>query len=312
MIRTIIPAPERICVYDDRTTGETYDLLKSLNNLSLAEGKLVTLDLSKVQYITAAASLLLFATINTCQLMTGNPNAIKCIFPRSDLNSEGHKYIVKTGLGRALHSGSLEKLEDLLQSKIYYQSGLNPIELLIVTLSIFEQSLTPVQSELLISGIGEAMLNVTHHAYKKKGSKTEIDPVKKDIVDSMGERWWQCAWADPESHSWTFIICDIGLGVSQTYKRELPNFGGALSEIEALKEAFSQGNSRFIGSGRGNGSEDMKRPIEVGAKEELLIYSSGYKYVYNSNMTQAVVMPLGRYFHGTLVQWTLFSDKGGS
>lgn len=211
-----------------------------------------------------------------------------------------------------MHSGSVEKLEDLLKSKIYYQSGLNPVELLVVTLSIFDQSLTPVQAQLLISGIGEAMLNVTHHAYKKKGSKKEIDPIKKDIVESIGERWWQCAWFDSESQSWTFIICDIGLGVSQTYKRELSSIGNPLSEVDALKEAFSQGNSRFIGSGRGNGSEDMKRPIEVGAKEELLIYSSGYKYVYNSNMAQAVVTPLGQYFHGTLVQWTLFSDIGGS
>lgn len=312
MIRTIVAAPPEICIYADTTTSSTYELIRKINDLCLNDGKLVTLDLSKVRYITAAASLLLFATVNTCQLMSGNPNAVKCIFPRSDLNPDGHKYIVKTGLGRALHSGSLEKLQDLIKSKIYYQSGIDPVTLLVATFSLFEHSLDAQQAQLLISGIGEAILNVTHHAYKKKGCKSEIDPKKQDIVDAIGERWWQCAWYDAERQSWTFIIFDIGLGVAQTYKRELSSIGNSLSEVEALKEAFSQGNSRFIGSGRGNGSEDMKRPIEVGAKEELLIYSSGYKYLYNSSMSQAVVTPLGQYFHGTLVQWTLYSEIGGS
>lgn len=276
------------------------------------QNALVTIDLSEVIHITAAASVILFATVNTCQLMSGNPYKIKCIFPKNNLNIQGHTYIVKTGLAKALLAGSKDKLQDLLKSENFYQSGTNPIELLIFTMKRFGQSFTEMQFELLSTGIGEAMLNVGHHAYKKQGSKTEIDPIKQDIVESIGERWWQCAWFDDTKESWTFIICDFGLGVAQTYKRELTTVGNNLSPEEALIEAFSEGNSRFIGSGRGNGSEDMKNSVQSSAKEELLIYSSGYKYIYTSNMSQGLVQPLGYYFHGTLVQWTVYAEsKGG-
>lgn len=186
------------------------------------------------------------------------------------------------------------------------------MDLLLFTMKRFGQSFTEMQFDLLSTGIGEAMLNVGHHAYKKQGSRTEIDPVKQDIVEGIGERWWQCAWFDSCKKAWTFIICDLGLGVAQTYKRELSTVGNNLPPDEALREAFSEGNSRFIGSGRGNGSEDMKNSVQNDAKEELLIYSSGYKYIYSSGNSSGMVQALGYYFHGTLIQWTVYAeDKGG-
>ncbi|MBT0024040.1 hypothetical protein WKI32_11570 [Vibrio alginolyticus] len=240
--------------------------------------------------------------------MSGNPNTVKCIFPKADRNPVGHRYIVKTGLSKALLAGSFDKIEALNESQNYYQTGVDPLKLLMVTLDLFNKNLPSQQTDILISGIGEAMLNVIHHAYKKSGSNTEIDPVKIDIVDSLGERWWQCAWYDESEESWTFIICDIGLGIAQTYLRDMSVIGSALPLQKALSEALTGGNSRFIGSGRGNGSEDMKRPVDDSAKEELLIYSSGYKYQYNSSFRQGQVVPLGLFFHGTLVQWTLCAD----
>lgn len=308
MIRTIIVAPSTLCIYSPNTTKQTYELLQRINQSWFQRGTHITLDLSKVEYITAAASVLLFATINTCQLMSGNPNTVKCIFPKADRNPVGHRYIVKTGLSKALLAGSFEKIQALQESQNYYQTGVDPLKLLIVTLEIFNKNLPSEQIDILISGIGEAMLNVIHHAYKKAGSETEIDPVKLDIVESVGERWWQCAWYDESENSWTFIICDIGLGVAQTYLREMSIVGSQLPMETALQEALTGGNSRFIGSGRGNGSEDIKRPVDARAKEELLIYSSGYKYQYNSNTPQGQVLPIGLFFHGTLVQWTLCAD----
>lgn len=309
MIRVILQAPKTICIYRPETTSSTYAFLKDINRIVLRDGNWLTIDLSKVEKITAAASVLLFATINTCQLMSDSPAVIRCIFPKNDQNVDGHRYIVKTGLSRALSSGTTEKLKDLTKSQIFYQSSDKATEILFPTLQLLtrETALTESQLHLLIAGISEAMLNVQHHAYKKINCDKQIDPVKLDIVKSIGERWWQCAWYDSTQEAWIFIICDIGLGVVETYSRALKHIGLSIEASTALKNAFLVGNSRFVGSGRGNGSEDMKRPVEQGAREQLLVYTSGYRYLYRTGMNEPEITTQEDYFHGTLIQWTLYA-----
>lgn len=131
MIRTIIQALKTLCIYNIDTTKQTYALLQKINDCCLVRNEDVTLDLRHVEYISAAASVVLFATINTCQLMSKNPSKVKCIFPKHDTNPKGHRYIVKTGLSRALLAVSLEKTEELLSSRNFYQTGVNPVELLV-------------------------------------------------------------------------------------------------------------------------------------------------------------------------------------
>lgn len=310
MIRTIVKAPEQFCIYDSESVVGTYNLLEYVNRLVLTEDKLVTLDLSNVEVITAAASVLLFATVNTCQLTTGNPNVIRCIFPKAEQNDRGHRYIVKTGLARALHAGTVLKLQDLTESKLYFQSSIDPNSILIPTLSLLtdKTKLTEEQLLLLHTGIGEAMLNVQHHAYRDPVDDEFIHKTKVNIVKHIGERWWQCAWYDTSIRAWIFIICDIGLGIPKTYNYIQQNQLYFKNPELALIDAFTQGNSRFIGSGRGNGSEDMKRPIEKGANESLLVYSSGIKYEFCTGMVSPKVNKLQKFFHGTLVQWTLYSS----
>lgn len=309
MIKTIVAAPKNLCIYNNHHVSETYDFLSYINHLVLNRGEIVTLDLSKVTIITAAASVLLFATVNTCQLMAGNSNVIRCIFPRSDLNPGGHNYIVKTGLARALHSGTKEKLADLTMSNIYFQSSINPSEILFPTLCLLTEKteLTDDQLLLLHTGIGEGMLNVRHHAYRDPANDEEIHSSKKDIVSSLGERWWQCAWYNDENKAWTFIICDIGLGIPKTYNYVKKKSLYLNNPELAVVDAFTRGNSKYVGAGRGNGSEDMKRPIQQGTKESLLIYSNNVKYMFCTGMENPQVKRLDNSFHGTLIQWTLYS-----
>lgn len=303
-----ITSPDNLCIYLREYYEETYGFMQKINQLALNDDKLVIVDLSNVKNITAAASLLLFATINTCQLTAENPNQVRCIFPSIKLNPEGHRYIVKTGLSRALHSGSISKLDDLVQSGVLFQSETNPSKHMRHTAErlIKDSEMSSDQFQLITSAIAEAMLNVYHHAYKNPKNDKEIAKVKQSIVQSIGERWWQCGWHDPKSNKWVFIICDIGIGIPGSYVGQDQALSTEAAAV-AMEAAFTQGNSRFIGQGRGNGSEDMKRAIGTGCSqsETLLVYSGGIKYIFGSELKEPDIVPLEKFFNGTLVEWTL-------
>ncbi|PSU24474.1 hypothetical protein CTM97_00580 [Photobacterium phosphoreum] len=308
MIRTKITPPQNLCIYNAAFHIETYDFFEKINIAVFTRHELVTIDLTSVKIITAAASVLLFATVSTCQLSMNNANQIRCIFPRSDKNETGHRYIVKTGLARALHSGSVDKLELLTKDQIYFQTSTDPSLHLLSTFNLLtkEMAFTPVLLQLLVTGVSEAMLNVIHHAYKDPFNAAFIHSTKKLIVAGIGERWWQCAWFDSRKKAWIFIICDIGLGIPQTYNYLRQDHLYSVNPSLALKHAFIRGNSRFIGSGRGNGSEDMMQPIKSGYNESLLVYSGGAKYHFKTGMDQPEIENLSRFFNGTLVEWTLY------
>ena len=308
----IIKAPEFICIYNLAYIYTTYDLLYKINSEVFDNDVIVHLDLSDVKLITAAASVLLFATVNTCQLANKNPNQIRCIFPKDKVNEAGHNCIVKTGLARALHSGSILKLKDLVTSEVYFQSEINAGRHISHTVDFLTSKvdLSAEQFEMLSSAITEAMLNVSHHAYKDPTfigpiAECPIHPKKEFLVDRQGERWWQCAWYNEQDKIWVFIICDLGLGIPETYLANKPNNKEPFSTI--LKEAFTIGNSRYIGQGRGNGSENIKSPVGLSCKktESLLVYSGGIRYEYNSEMEEPKVNDLNKFFSGTLVEWTL-------
>ncbi|MBH0047293.1 hypothetical protein [Pseudoalteromonas sp. NZS11_1] len=318
-IRAVIKAPSELCIYRQDLQKDTYSLIKEVDNTVTKSGMLVTLDLREVKLITAAASVLLFATVSTCQLMNRNPKQVMCIFPKESNNSEGYRYIVKTGLARALHSGELSKLDELVDQEAFFQSSNNPFKHAITTSLMLadKTEFDPIQYELLSTAIGEAMLNVHHHAYNDPLSSIEepkTNSSKKLLVREMGRRWWQCAWYDYLKHEWVFIICDFGVGIPQSLM-ESYNKLNPLIQIEnkeAMIKAFTIGGSRFNRGGRGNGSEDMKRAVGRLCQEtdNLLIYSGGVKYQYSRGMVMPQVNMLATFFGGTLIEWTLKPKLG--
>ncbi|MBE0456194.1 MAG: hypothetical protein ACTH5C_18305 [Pseudoalteromonas prydzensis] len=292
----------------------TYSLIREVNNTVTEKRMLVTLDLRGVKLITAAASVLLFATVNTCQLMNKNPKQVICIFPKEQNNSSGYRYIVKTGLARALHSGEVSKLNELVNQEAFFQSSNNPFQHAITTSVMLAEKaeFDPVQYELLSTAIGEAMLNVHHHAYNDPLSSIEkprTNNSKKLLVGEMGRRWWQCAWYDYLKDEWVFIICDFGVGIPhslmESFNKQNPMI--LIENKEAMLKALSVGGSRFNEGGRGNGSEDMKRAVGRFCKDtdNLLIYSGGVKYQYSQGMEEPSVENIATFFGGTLIEWTL-------
>ncbi|CQH63971.1 hypothetical protein ACLIXB_003688 [Yersinia enterocolitica] len=299
-----IDAPDYLCIYHEKHREKTLLFLNDIDTRVIIEHKSVVIDLQNVIYASAAASLLFFAIVNRAQLLVGDKQVVRFIFPKKNLNTIGHRYIVSTGLSKALLANSADKLEELIDEDRYFQSGVNPNKHLQSTTLMLDKTaeFTFEQFYLLSMGIGEAMLNVSHHAYE---TVDEID-FSDQIKALGGRRWWQCAWFDKDKDKAVFIICDLGLGIAKSYT-SLQQYSEIPDETFLVKEALSCGRSRFAGSGRGNGSEDIKRPVGEGCtqKETLLVLSGNSQYYYTSADTEPMCYRLKEHIPGTLVEWTL-------
>lgn len=281
--------------------------LNEIQQQSLFYAKKVLVDLSEVDFASAAASTLMFAVVNRAQLVRGDANSIKFVMPNKKINPKGHMWIVGTGLSKALLAGSIDRLSALTENEQFFQSAVKPYEHYQKTVTMLDKQadLSLHQFLALSTAISEAMLNVSHHAYK--------DQMYAGSIEAMqGERWWQCAWFNPIRDEVVFIICDLGIGIGTSYRsgNDVPIYS---SESDWVLSAYSYGGTRFSNSSeRGNGSEDIKRPIGVIDldNESLLVFSGKAKYKYTSEDEGAICTTIPEHIPGTIVQWSLKRGRG--
>jgi len=308
-----ITAPSHICIYRNIEVGkETVRFLRLLLATG-HEGPLV-LDLSKTRYVSGAASVMLFAHVNFLQLKYGSKNRVKCLLPSKKDNPEGHNCIVATLLSRALMSGTLESLKQLVIDEVPYQSSNEPMLHADITVKQLTRRLKSPHTQLMSmlgSAISEATLNVRHHAYTHEPAT---------FCDSLESRWWQYAWFDEADGRFIFLIYDLGLGILKTYRNSLK--GLRLDpDAHILEEALSFGYSRFSETNpeRGCGSEDIKHPIRSG--ELLLICCDDLRYIYEGTKADIDTVSdkaSGRAkiereiyrIDGNLVEWTFETTDG--
>jgi len=302
-----LQAPEKICIYDDDLRPVTLKFFNKINREVLFYNRKIIVDLSSVTFASAAASTLLFAIVNRAQLSCGDANSIRFIFPNKTENESGHRWIVRTGLSKALLAGSLDRLNSLTANEQYFQSAVKPYEQYPKTVNFLDTQadLSVNQFITLSSAISEAMINVLHHAYQH--------PEMESMVKALGgDRWWQCAWFNPVRNEVYFIVCDLGLGAGKTYASG-NKINPLSTEVDWVKQAFSYGGTRYAESSeRGNGSEDMKMPISVSDSnnESLLVFTGTAMYVYTSEHDDPVCRSIPDHIPGTLVQWSLKRTGG--
>ena len=295
-----------LCLYRDRYFSQTMSTLRKLNDAIYRFGNSVEVDLSNTPFVSAAASLLLFAIVNRAQLCIRESQTIKVTLPTRKGNPEGYRWIVSTGLAKALLASNISKLDELTQSKRFYQSSVDPYSHHATTAQMLNNRALSVFSEeqfaLLESGISEAMLNVSHHAYDA--------PQYNELTTMLGgKRWWQCAWFDPDRNKVTFIIYDLGMGIPRSYHGDDMQ---PFLQAAVLSDAWTLGATRTGASGRGNGSEDIKSPVGAGCTENetLLIFSGHAKYVKSSRDNKVTCDYTVDEVPGTLVQWSLVPKRG--
>lgn len=305
-----LKVPARFCinVEKDRELTLSYirDVIDSLHSKNLS----VHIDLTDVKFASAAASVLLFAVLNRAYFVLGASMRLRFTFPKKEVNPEGHRCIVRTGLAKALMANTLEKLDSLVEQKRYFQSSVTPeLALSTTTEMLLEKAvLDDNQATLLMMGMNEAMLNVKNHAYENKF----YDP---SVALMGGQRWWQCAWFDPEHDRVVFIICDLGMGIAQSYLGEtIDPLAQFILEQNLVVEALTLGKSRFNEPNRGNGSDDIKRPVEQGytKHEKLMVFTGGCLYEMDSDIanTKASVSTLRPAIPGTIILWALTPNRG--
>ncbi|EOG8130228.1 hypothetical protein G3W18_10600 [Klebsiella pneumoniae] len=303
---TKLVCPKRLCVYSDDDRLATLNFLKMIDLIVIKNDGELTIDLSSVDYASAAATVLLFAIVSRAQLLTKSPGKIRFKFPKKEENPNGHRWIVSTGLSAALVSNTLAKLEKLTDEKRLYQSGVEPFDHWLKTVMTLQEKalLEPDAFALMSSALNEAMLNVSYHAYESE----EFDA---QIAQLGGKRWWQCSWYSREKNAVVFIICDLGLGIHQSFA---PSAAQSLlgSETKSVARALSSGQSRHLNAGRGNGSEDIKRPIGSGCaeSERLLVLTGHARYRYNSSDGIPICERLPEHIPGTLIEWSLVPRRG--
>ncbi|NWC65162.1 hypothetical protein [Cedecea sp. P7760] len=303
-MKPLVP-PTKFCIYSDDSRSETLRFINDIESIGVNNKGKVTVDLSKVKYASAAASVLFFAIVNRAQFLTKDPNFVRFVWPKKEDNPEGHRWIVSTGLSRALIAGTDEKLKILTREERYFQSAVEPSEHIFDTVTMLQKKavLNDGQLGLLLTAISEALLNVSHHAY-------ENDAFTESLLLLKGKRWWQCAWFNPEENRIVFIVCDLGLGIFKSFVPDGDGLG-VQNEVSSVEKAMLVGESRFVGAGRGNGSDDIKRPIDAGldADEALLILTGHARYHYNSNDSCPQCERLAEYIPGTLLQWSLVARR---
>lgn len=291
-----------LCLYKDSYLEHTMRKLREINDQAYRYGNSLEIDLSEIPYISGAASLLLFAIVNRAQLCLRDEQVIRITLPNRKKNPEGHRWVVSTGLAKALLASDFEKIDELTQNERFYQSSVDPYVHHATTAQMLNRRATSgfskEQLTLLESGISEAMLNVSHHAYDA--------PEYNELTSALGgKRWWQCAWFDPDINTVVFIICDLGMGIPRSYLGTDPS--QPFMETGLLVEAWTLGATCTGLSWRGNGSEDIKSPVGVGCTESetLLILSGHARYLKTSNDEKPKCTYTNDAIPGTLVQWSL-------
>lgn len=297
----IMKAPSKLCVYSDGLRKTTIKFLNDIDAIFLNGVKNAQIDFTSCQYIGAAASVMLFAKINRIQLRTKNPQFFRFKWPNRKTNESGYGYVIRTGLAKALLAGEEQKLNELTTDEAIYQSAVEPYGQVVGTVvTLYKHApLNDVQLRLLTSAVSEAMLNVSHHAYEDAAYAVQTEELG-------GKRWWQCSWYDPKKNIVTFIIYDVGIGLGRSFQQGDISFS-QMSELNCVLTALTEGESRFRNAGRGNGSEDMKRPIrsDSGESEVLLIFTGNAKYIYTSVQQALNCEPVSEHIQGTLVEWSL-------
>ena len=302
--RVFITSPSTLCVYNENFSYQTYRFVSLIQDYIIKHNVKLTVNLKSLEYFTAAASLLLFAKITTCQMAVKDPSYIDIIFP---VNKTVHKMMVECGLWGGIKQGGISKIRRLIDGNNQYLSGSENLlesygKILPSTLiSLVKQGVkfSNPNTVLFTKGIQEAILNVKYHAYDFS--------IPTDFYKETGEgRWWQCCWLDNAANQLIFIIYDDGKGITNSLRKffkckkvDISN----KSDHELIEKAMKVGFTRTEHPERGKGSTDIINTACAFPNSHLIVMSGLGEYKHNSGGESSKKLPFE--MEGTLVQWVL-------
>lgn len=291
------------CIYNHEHRGDFLRFCNSIAKcLSRYDVKL-HLDFSDLNYLSAAASVFLFAEITRWQLGMGSDVINYSLPTDKDLRA----YFRLSGLHEAITPGELKKLEKISRNRSPYSSATDFDHHIYYTLqTIMTKELLPSDLEHFQRGLQEAVLNVKHHAYAQQ-------------QPSFGSRWWQLCYHDTRNKKIHVIVHDRGIGIARSLRASIQKKNSLLymsqprmmTESEIIDQAMKLGISRYTSNeNRGKGSDDLKRPVDEisNGVTTLAIWSGKGEWVYRNN--SAEFSDIDASLNGTLLEWVYKYDSG--
>ncbi len=298
--RVRLVAPKNLCIYTDENIAESLNFLNSIPVTVFNEFKYLTLDFSQTTKITAAATLMMFGHVTRCQACTSreifqfHDQIIDLVLPK---DKACRQIFVGSKLWDAIKPGGIRKMDgswsDLEQP---FKTGKHPETQSLYSLDWIRSKIGHLPKKLH-GAVQEAFLNIKHHAY-----------AKKDLAAFMDDRWWQYAHIIEEEEGQprrlVFLIYDMGTGIPSKSKTLLG------SDSTSIKNAMEKGFSSTGIKGRGQGSEDLKKPTLISQNDDYLIIRSNRGHVSYVNGNITVCKNHRHSISGTLIEWSLvIEDK---
>lgn len=292
-----ILSPEQICLYRAEYSASTMDFLTEIDGFNIIPEPVV-IDFSGCKYISAAAAVMTFAKITRCQILADTHHdgvthqSIQIILPADKV---AKKLFTVSGMFNAIKPGGLKKLDKLWSDmENPFKTSNDPNGEMSNVIRHLKKTLGKVPSRL-VAALGEAVLNIRHHAYQEF-TQQDIDG-----------RWWQYILHNPQRKTVSVVIYDMGIGIAESIKRKYYSEGGSrIAQDNALIEyAMTQGKTRHDNDeGRGNGFTNIKQPMDMNASAKYLLVCSGRGIVKYKD--QAIISSdciVNNVFGGTLIEW---------
>lgn len=318
-MKYVVTAPPVLSLYSEEDAINT---LLFIENLYKYEEQTIHIDFSHTRKITAAASLVVLAHIHYIQLFKRNLGYFVFVCKNSPLYKS---FFIQRKYLLALKQGTTKNYQRLTELDNTYRIGyinhfsiirknnlqnindfLSELKLIACDKAVSQADVTALDKLFkgLRTAMSEVLLNIKNHAYEDD-SNVETDN-SSDFDIYKEKLWWQMFWYSPKNNQINFIIYDLGLGIERSYKEfsTLPGYTNNKTPIDTFKEALSEGRSRFIGDGRGNGLFNIVKFAKEEDNISLCIFSGESAYLMKSTK---------EYFHdlngsklpGTLVEWDL-------
>jgi len=316
--KVYVESPKVMCVYSAESAYMTYEFLSLIESYVFDYNVGVTISFENLEYFSAAASLLIFATVSKCQIGVKDHSKIEVLFPKNDAVL---KLMASSGLKLALKQGGIAKVRKLIDSNNQYLSGSevsieNYQKVLTATLLNLDKhgvNFSNTKSQIFVKGMQEAILNVKYHAYNDEFIRdfllTKQVKSKFSFHEETGRgRWWQCCWHDVSNNKLIFIIYDDGEGIVNSikrYYRNSPEHSDKLNlpDSTLLGNAMKLGVSRTGIKERGKGSADIINTACTFPSSHLIVMSGLGHYRHDSAGINTTQLPFE--IKGTLVQWVI-------
>ena len=293
-------APEQFNLEREEPRAELIQFLADLRGMYLNNsGRTLVIDFSRTHRFIANGALLFYAEL--CRLIEyGNGKiSLRCKPPMNRMASE---VLEQIGVYRLCNHESHGKpsSEEVIHWKVLQGSHVNN-SLAGPAIEAFDKQIGTETVDSLLGGIGEAMTNAKHHAYLN---------VRDDGLNypQRGDEWWMF-FRVRDGHL-SVVICDLGIGISNTLSVQRPLIWKALEALglskddaACIKEAIKDSRSRTNLPGRGHGLGNIMDAVANTPNSVAAVFSNYGAYRLENDVVES--KNFNTSILGTLIFWRL-------